>query len=88
MMNTVFGGTIAEKFRDQSAPLIPIIYCHGLSSNRTMHSGTCKDLASHGYIVFILDHHDDTSSFTVRNNGEEVYYNNKYLAYDYEYRRN
>lgn len=44
-------------------PLIPVIFSHGLSSNRTMHSGTCRDLASHGYIVFALDHMDLTSSY-------------------------
>ena len=47
----------------QGNSLIPVIFCHGLSSNRTMHSGTCRDLASHGYIVFSPDHMDLTSSY-------------------------
>lgn len=47
----------------RGVPLIPVIFSHGLSSNRTMHSGTCRDLASHGYMVFALDHMDKTSSY-------------------------
>ena len=36
--------------------MVPIIYGHGLCSNRNMHTGTARDFASHGYIVFIQDH--------------------------------
>lgn len=43
--------------------LIPLIFCHGISSNRTMHSGLCKDMASHGYIVFALDHEDESCTY-------------------------
>ena len=62
-MDTVFNGEIAKDFSEGGRSLIPVIYSHGLCSNRTMHSGTCKDLASHGYIVFALDHQDGTSSY-------------------------
>jgi len=62
-MDTVFNGEIAKDFSEGGRPLIPVIYSHGLCSNRTMHSGTCRDLASHGYIVFAPDHQDGTSSY-------------------------
>ena len=44
--------------------LIPVINCHGLTCHRTASSGFCRDLASNGYIVFSLDHHDGTCSYS------------------------
>ena len=80
-MNTVFNGELADDFL--SKPLIPVIYCHGLCSNRTMHSGTAKDLASHGFIVFMLDHRDGTSSYVYNKDGSDpMFYDNSFLAYD------
>jgi len=59
--------------------LVPIIYCHGLSSNRSMHSGTAKDFASHGYIVFIMDHRDESCYYVESKDGRnQMYYNNDY----------
>lgn len=52
-----------------------------------MHSGTAKDLASHGYMVFIMDHRDKTSSYVEDKDGNGQYYDNSHLAYDYDYRR-
>ena len=71
----------------QAFPLIPIIFSHGLSSNRTMHSGLCRDLASHGYLVFAPDHMDRTSSYYEMEDGTGYYYCNKRTAHDMEYRK-
>ena len=70
-----------------SKPLIPILFSHGLSSNRTMHSGICRELASHGYIVFVPDHMDTTSSYYETADGQGHYYCNKKDAHDLEYRQ-
>lgn len=59
--------------------MVPIVYSHGSSSNRTMHSGTCKDFASHGYIVFAIDHHDGTCSYYQKQDGTKVHYINSKL---------
>lgn len=65
-----------------------MVYCHGLCSNRTMHSGTAKDLASHGFIVFMLDHKDGTSSYVYDKDGSNPrMYNNSAIAYDFEIRK-
>lgn len=85
MMDIVFNGELDGDFYER--PLTPIIYCHGLCSNRTMHSGTARDFASHGYIVFAMDHKDSTSSYVDDKNGTHHYYDNKHLAYDYDRRR-
>ena len=72
-IDTLNDGTISKDFTNSdvttSNKLIPIIFCHGLASNRGMHSGSCKDFASHGYIVFIMDHKDESSSYTQSENG-------------------
>jgi len=85
MMDIVYDGEIDTDFYEK--PIIPLIYCHGLSSNRTMHSGTCKDFASHGYMVFILDHRDLTSSYVEDHDGNGFFYDSSRLAYDLEYRK-
>lgn len=36
--------------------LIPVIFSHGNSSNRTLHSAVLRNLASCGYLVFAIDH--------------------------------
>ena len=73
VMDTVFNGKIDEDFKQK--PLIPLIYLHGVCSNRTMHSGACRDLASHGYIVFSIDHKDGSSTFVNDRDGtNEVIY--------------
>jgi predicted dienelactone hydrolase len=65
VMDVVYYGDLSKNFVKNMSykPLIPIIFCHGLGSNRTMHSVTCRDYASHGYIVFSLDYNDGTSSY-------------------------
>jgi Platelet-activating factor acetylhydrolase, isoform II len=86
-MDTVYEGDIAEDFKN-GRKLIPIIFCHGISSNRTMQSGTCRDFASHGYIVFTFDHKDGTSSFLRSKCGTKTsYYDNTKKLYDYAHRR-
>ena len=85
VMDTVFNGKIDEDFKKK--PLIPIIYLHGVCSNRTMHSGACKDLASHGYIVFSIDHKDKSSTFVNDRDGtNEVIYDSQKLHYDMDYK--
>ena len=72
-LNTVQDGEIADDFK-LGKKLIPIIFSHGLTCNRTSLSGLCRDFASHGYIVLALDHHDGTAYFSRKANGEELYW--------------
>lgn len=87
-MNTIFNGEVAREFKNGQRTLIPLIFCHGISANRTMLSGTCKDFASHGFIVFTMDHKDGTASFYKSKCGtKQAYYDNSKILYDYEFRR-
>lgn len=49
--------------------LKPIIYSHGWSANRTQQSGTCRDFASQGFIVFSIDFRDGTCSDWIDDEG-------------------
>eukprot|EP00960_Hanusia_phi_P062954 765309-Hanusia_phi.AAC.9 len=44
---------------------VPIIYSHGLGGNRSCYSSVCIDLASHGFVVFALEHSDGSASLNV-----------------------
>jgi len=85
MLDAVLDGDIAPDF--EATSLIPVVFCHGISSHRTMYSGICRDLASHGYIVFSLDHRDGTASFYKDAKGDKAYYDNSRLLFDKEHRR-
>ena len=37
-------------------PFPVIVFSHGLSAMRTIYSGICCDLASHGYVVAAVEH--------------------------------
>jgi hypothetical protein len=51
-----------------------------------MLSGVCKNFASHGYLVFCLDHQDGTATYYKSKCGMG-YYDNTRKLYDYEHRR-
>ena len=66
-----------KDFAEGDKKLTPIIFSHGLIVNRTNHSSICRELASHGCIVYALDHTDGSSSFfldTTTDQPKEVYY--------------
>lgn len=73
-LDTAQDGELAKDFADGSKTLVPVIYSHGLTSTRTFQSGSCRDLASNGYIVFAPDHHDGTCNYSRLKNGEERYW--------------
>lgn len=68
-MNTVQNGKLSLFFSEASGDepikkLTPMIYCHGLACMRTAQSISCKDFASHGFLVFSIDHYDGTANYT------------------------
>ena len=67
--------------------LIPVILCHGLSGSRTSQSGSCRDMASHGYIVFSLDHHDGSAYYSQKEDGQELFWSLDQDLQDIELRK-
>ena len=51
-------------FSQGGKPLIPIIFSHGYSAISQFYSCILKDLASHGYLVFAINHRDGSAMFT------------------------
>ena len=95
-MDTVQDGTLAKQFTEKKGDgeteqppdkLISVILCHGLTGSRTSQSGNCKDLASHGYLVFSLDHCDGTANYYCKKNGEERWWSSNHDLYDIDMRR-
>lgn len=70
-METVEDGPISYDLTN-ATPLIPIVFSHGNSSTRTMNSCFLRDIASHGFIIFALDHVEGTCMHTKKADGTEL----------------
>ena len=71
-----------------NVPLIPIIFSHGLTGNRTFYQLMGQEFASHGYIVFMIDHHDGSNMMTTNGKGETLKFDVKqpYFMLDFNLR--
>jgi hypothetical protein len=49
----------------ESRPLIPVIVSHGLLCKGHAMSTFSRELASYGFFVVAINHHDGTCSYTV-----------------------
>jgi len=50
-------------------------------------SGSCRDFASFGHIVFSMTHHDGTAHHSVKQNGEEKFWSSNHDVRDKELRQ-
>ena len=65
--------------------IIPIIISHGLTASRSLYTSLCSELASFGYIVFALDHHDGTCCYTEDQNSSNSWiFDSKMPYFKYE----
>lgn len=53
-----------------------------------MQSGSCRDLASHGYIVFIMDFGDNSCYYTEDADQNPQYFDTMHLPEDFLVRKN
>jgi hypothetical protein len=71
---------LSKVFKERQ--LVPMIYCHGLSANRVTQSVSCRDFASHGFLVFSMDHFDGTANYARKKNGDDKYWSSMHDVLD------
>ena len=58
------GASVAQVPVPNQFPVV--VFSHGLGANRTIYSGICSDIVSHGYVVAAIEHHDRSASLSFR----------------------
>ena len=58
---------------NENKKIIPIIFSHGLTACRAFYSSLCIELASFGFMVFALDHHDGSCCYTEDETGSKIW---------------
>lgn len=72
--------------KDKKIPLL--IFSHGMGTNRMMYSGICREWASHGMLVAIMDHHDGSCDHTVHGEtGEVITFDGSHNPFDHACRK-
>ena len=57
--------TLAKVFKDGTKKLQPMIFSHGLASQKMTQSALCRELASYGMFVIVMNHNDESCDFTL-----------------------
>ena len=63
---------VGAEVLDDSFPVV--VFSHGLGGCMEMYSQLCTNMASHGFVVFALEHQDGSGCFAETANGERIYY--------------
>ena len=66
---------LATHFRNSAKKgkgLIPIIMSHGITANRCLYQTICIELASFGYMVLAIDHHDGSGTYSEKKDGTPI----------------
>ena len=87
-MDVMMEGEIAKRFLSGEEAVRPLIFSHGLSSNSKGYTGLAKDLASHGYLVIMLNHQDGTCMYTETKEGKPMFYQHAPVFYTKDLRIN
>ena len=77
MQNILTNARLSQDFDPNfpgSRKCVPIVFSHGLGSCRDQYTVCATELASHGYIVFLLDHHDGTCIYTETKSGDPIWF--------------
>jgi hypothetical protein len=83
MIDVVPDGPLAEDFTQGKKKLIPIIISHGLTASRFFFSVMARELASNGYLVIVVDHHDGSCIYTEKKDGKPVWFDSSTPFCDY-----
>ena len=72
-------GPISIDFRSEKQ-LIPVIFSHGYTATRLFYTVVGREMASHGYIVFLIDHHDGSCPYTKKITDEVTFDFNSHIT--------
>ena len=76
--------SLAKDFSTGHTKLVPVIFSHGLTGTRCFYSTIASEMASHGFIVYLMDHHDGSCGYTEKKDGEAVHFDASTPIYNYE----
>lgn len=62
----------AAALNQDALKLSPVIFSHGMLADSTSYSRHNLELASHGYIVFVPNHHDGSCAYTEKSDGSPI----------------
>ena len=85
-LDCVLDATLSRDFVEGKRILQPILFSHGIFGSNNSYTGLLKDMASHGYIVFALNHADGSCIYTETSLGSGVPLGS-FDYYDKDYRR-
>ena len=63
-MGALLDGDLSTSFSHGRKKIRPLIFSHGLSASNWFYTQLCKEYASHGYLVLMLQHQDGSCIFT------------------------
>ena len=77
---------LCDLFLKGTEKLIPIVFSHGVVSNRNYYTWAGQEFASCGYIFFVLDHFDGSCVYTELKDGTPVPFDTKTLHPNFVYK--
>mmetsp|Transcript_13559 Transcript_13559/g.13292 ORF Transcript_13559/g.13292 Transcript_13559/m.13292 type:complete len:255 (+) Transcript_13559:32-796(+) len=83
-MYVVMDANLSKDFLGKEKSLVPIIFSHGYGLARYFYTALFREIVSHGYIVFAIDHSDGTCTYSQLSNGVNLMMKNDVLITDLE----
>eukprot|EP00347_Sterkiella_histriomuscorum_P003478 403364144 len=86
-LEVIKNAPLADDFVKHSVPLLPMIFSHGLSGTNKAYSLQIRDYASHGHIIFAINHQDGSSAYTFDQNGDKLIFDSRPKIHELETRQ-
>lgn len=78
------GGPLSQFYLKGKKSLIPIVFSHGLTGARHCYSTYAREMASNGYLVFLMDHHDGSCCYTQDHEGKVIPFDSSVPFFNYK----
>lgn len=64
LIDVVSDAPLAQDFSDGKKKLVPVVFSHSYTLGRGFYSTSASELASNGFLVVTIDHHDGSCCYT------------------------